>query len=764
MRFPFRTLFAAALAVSLSGPRLGATQLPNGWQLTPAGRHIALPGDLPLTMVVSPDGKSLLVNTGGWHNQSISVIDMASERVTQSVDVDKNWAGLCFDAAGANVYVASGQGYDAATAAKAVQAGMSAARVASMKRSVLRFAWDGSGLAPLPALVVPPLEGKERFTAGLASGKDGALYIIDMEGDTVYKMGGSPLTVQGSVKVGYRPLALAMSPDGNTVAVSNWGAQSVSLLDGRTMKETARVSVGSHPNALVWGKDGRLFVANAGSDSVSVVARYQVVHTNDDKTTRVVREGASVLETLKTSLGAADPVGSTPVALAVSADETRLYVANADNNDVAVYDTSNVRGSRLLGFIPTAWYPSALAVSPDGKKLYIGTGKGLRSRPSVPAIAPDPRTTYDGQRKYDYIGRILSGGVAVVDVPDATKLASYTQQVMANVPRVVPNAALPVGKIKHVLYVIRENRSYDQILGDVAAGEGDSSLTQFGRNITPNAHALAQNFALLDNFYADGEVAEDGHKWCDAAYATDFIQKAWPSNYSDRDEPSADERLTASPAGSLWGNCARHGVSYLSYGEEAGRAGSAFVGDKGLIGHASEAWTRVPAEAHDTTRAAVFLADLKRAEASGVWPQFMVMALGEDHTQGLTPGKYTPMAHVAANDMALGQIVEGVSKSRFWASTAIFVVEDCAQDGPDHIDAHRTVGLVISPFVKRKAVDSAHYTTASFVRTIEDLLKLPPMTQFDARATPLSGVFGPKPDLRPFTALAARVDTEARNP
>lgn len=764
MRFALYTLLAVALTAVLGGPLLGATQLPNGWQITPAGRHIALPGDLPLMMVVSPDGKSLLVNTGGWHDQSVSVIDMASERVTQSVDVDKNWAGLCFDAAGANVYAASGQGYDAATAAKAVQAGMPAMRVASMKRSVLRFAWDGGRLTPQPDLVVPPLEGKERFTAGLAAGKDGALYVIDMEGDTVYKMSGSPLTVQAGVKVGYRPLALAVSPDSSVVAVSNWGAESVSLLDARTMKEMARVSVGSHPNALVWGRDGRLFVANAGSDSVSVIARYQVVHTNDDKTTRVVREGASVLETLKTSLGAADPVGSTPVALAVSPDETRLYVANADNNDVAVYDTSHVRGSRLLGFIPTAWYPSALAVSPDGRKLYIAIGKGLRSRPNVPAIAPDPRTTYDGQRKYDYIGRILSGSVSVVDAPDAAQLASYTQQVMANAPRVIPASGLPVGKIKHVLYIIRENRSYDQILGDVAAGEGDPSLALFGRHVTPNAHALAQNFALLDHFYADGAVAEDGHKWCDAAYATDFIQKAWPNNYSDRDEPSADERLTASPAGSLWDNCARHGVSYLSYGEEAAWAGDAFVGNKGLMGHASKAWASVPAEAHDTARAAVFLADLKRAEASGVWPQFMVMALGEDHAQGLTAGKYTPMAHVAANDLALGQIVEGVSKSRFWASTAIFVVEDCAQDGPDHIDAHRTVGLVISPFVKRKAVDSTPYTTASFVRTIEDLLKLPPMTQFDARATPLSAVFGPKPDLRPFTALAARVDTEARNP
>ena len=781
MRPSPRALFPLTLAVALGGGLLarshrldaaqsvtlpdvplgrdGATRLPNGWQITPAGRRIPLPGDLPLKMLVSPDGRSLLVNTGGWHDQDVNVVDLASERVTQSVDVDKDWDGLCFDASGENVYVASGQGYDAAMAAKAARAGLPARRLASLGRSVLHFAWDGGQLLPQTDLTVPELDGKERFTAGLAAGRDGALYVVDTEGDTVYKMGGSPLATQASVHVGYRPLALAVSPDGATVAVSDWGDRAVSLLDAQTMKETARVSVGSHPNEMAWGKDGRLFVANSGSNSVSVVARYRVVHTNADGTTSVVREGASVLETIKTSLSPDDPVGSTPDAVAVSPDETRLYVANADNNDVAVVDTSNVQGSRLLGFIPTGWYPSALAVSPDGRKIYVGVGKGFRSRPNVPAIAPDPKTTYDGQRKFDYIGRILGGAVSVVDVPDAARLAAYTRQVLANTPGAVGKTAqlstvLPVGKIKHVLYIIRENRSYDQVLGDVPAGEGDATLALFGRSVTPNAHALAGRFALLDNVYANGEVSEDGHAWCDAAYATDFVQKAWPNNYSDRDEPGADERLTASPAGTLWDNCARHGVSFVSYGEGAGLP----------AGRASAAWAQIPLDRHDTERAAVFLADLKRAEASGAWPQLVVMSLGEDHTQGLAAGKFTPIAHVAANDVALGQIVEGVSKSRFWASTAIFVLEDDAQDGPDHIDAHRTVGLVASPWVRRGAVDSTLYSTASFVRTIEDLLGLPPMTQFDERATPLTGVFGATADASAFSCLPARVDVGARNP
>lgn len=750
------SLVLAQQSVTLPDVPLGLngseTLLPNGWRLTPAGHAITLPGDLPLGMVLSPDGKCLLVNTGGWHDHNVDVIDLDSEKIAQRVDVDKDWAGICFSRKGDALYVASGQGYDRALLNKGVGLGLSPNRLASMQKSVLRFGWDKDFLRPRPPIVVPELEGRERWTAGLAIGPDDSLYVVEMEDNVVYRLGPGARATQAVGKVGYRPIAVAVSPNGGTVAVANWGDGSVSLLDAQTLQERARVQVGVQPNALAWGQDGRLFVSNAGSNSVSVL------------------QGAHITETINVALTPHDPVGSTPDALALAPDESRLYVANAGNNAVAVVDTAGAHQSRVLGFIPTGWYPTALAVSADGRRLYVGVGKGMRSRPNVPAIAPDPRTTTDGQRKFDDIGRVMSGAVSVVDVPDPAQLAAYTQQVRRNVPGIVTPVADSVpSAIKHVLYIIREGRTYDQILGDVAGGNGDPSLALFGRNVTPNAHALAQDFTLLDNLYCNGEVAEDGHSWSDAAYATDYTERCGPSNDSGRDEPDADERLRASPGGDLWDDCAAHHVTFYSYGEQAqfapGPNGTyLFHGAKALIGHASLDWALVPPDQHDDERADVFLKDLRAAEQTGQWPQLVVMSLTEDATQGATPGKYTPLASIAANDQALGRIVQGMTRSRFWPSTAIFVIEADARDGPDHVDAHRTVGLVASPYVKRQAVDSALYTTASFLRTIEIILGLPPMSQYDAHAAPLLGVFTPQPTLGGYQAIPARVGLDARNP
>ena len=735
------------------------TRLPNGWHITPAGKAIRLPGDLPLKMVFSPGGKYLLVNTGGWHDHGVSVIDAATNTLAQSVDVDKDWAGLCLDPSGHTVFVAAGQGDTPFYLAQAVKDGQPARRIASLQQTVLRLGFAGGRLTLQPPLSVPALDGKERWTAGLAAGRDGALYVAEVEGDVVYKLTGSPATVAATAHVGYHPYAVVPSPDGKTLAVSNWGGESVSFLDTDTLRESVRVTVGSHPNEMVWGRDGRLFVANSASNSVSVVSH------------------GSVVETIKTSLDPHDPIGSTPDALALSPDGRTLYVANADNNDVAVIDVSR-RESRVLGFIPTGWYPTALAMAPDGRTLYVGTGKGLGFRGNPAATTPYTRTQPVDGLKYDYIGGVLSGAVSAVPVPSAATLAAYTRQVYDNTPgtgNVVFEArsarsVSALRHIKHVVYIIRENRTYDQVFGDIAAGNGDPNLTVFGAQTTPNAHALAARSVLLDNLYCNGEVSEDGHKWCDAAYATDFIEKAWPNSYSERGEPDSDDRLTDSPAGSLWDNCRRHGLTYRSYGEAVDfkatpNAPPVFTGDKGLAGHVNAAWSQLPfGTGRDTARAQLFLGEMHDGEKTGQWPQFMVMSLGEDHTSGLKAGAFTPVAAVASNDQALGQIVEGVSHSRVWDSTAIFVIEDDAQDGPDHVDAHRTVGLVLSPYVKRRSVDSTQYTTASFVRTIELILGLPPMTQFDRAATPLLGCFTDRPDLTAYTNIGPRVDLEAKNP
>jgi YVTN family beta-propeller protein len=549
----------------------GRTTLPNGWRLTPAGHTIPLPGDMPLGMSLTPDGRYLLVNTGGFHDHSVNVIDLKTETLAQSVNVYRNWGGLSTDRAGANVYVAGAGNAGANYAVDMIKQGISASDAANLSKPVYRLTFADGKLTLVQGVDIDGV-GAGRFMGGLLCGPAGSLYALNINADTVYKLAGSPMHVVAQAKVGYRPGAVVLSPDGAVLAVSNWGDRSVSLLDAATLKETARVAVGSHPNALLYGRDGRLYVANAGSNSVSVLA------------------GERVLETIVTSLEAKAPVGSTPDALALSPDGTRLYVANADNNAVAVIDTSRydrARGqseSRVLGFIPTGWYPSALAVSQDGRKLYIGIGKGLKFRANYPGVVNNRPRRRTGRPAYDYIGSVLSGAVAVVDLPDARGLAAYTRQTRENLPLplstqvdrrqvedVTHNA---FAHIKHVLYIIRENRTYDQVFGDIPGGNGDPNLTMYGEQVTPNAHALARKTVLLDNLYCSGEVSEDGHEWCNAAYATDFREKGWINSYSGRGEPDADGRLTQSPAGYLWDNCARHGLSYRSYGEFTGYTAS----------------------------------------------------------------------------------------------------------------------------------------------------------------------------------------------
>ena len=750
----------------LPGPRPGgATLLPNGWTLTPAGRLLALPGDMPLQMQTTPDGRFLVVNTGGFHDHTVSLVSLATNTVTQSVNVGKDWDGLAISAAGDAVLVSGGGMPSPEFLQGARRMGASPAMLAGFAKPVLRLGLAQGRLSLPTGLDVAGLDAGNRFVAGLAAGRNGTLFVIDAQTGTLYKMGGRPLATLGFVATGYGPSRVALSPDGTVAAVANEGAQSVSLFNTDTLDKIGDVAVGIHPHALVYGKDGRLFVANSGSSTVSIVY------------------GGAVAETISTAPDPDLPVGSTPDALALAPDETRLYVANAGSNSVAVLDTSDKSETKVLGFIPTAWYPTSLAVSPSGTTLFIGTAKGVGSRANVPPLAADPRTDYDQKTRYDYIGNVLTGHVAVVAVPNAAALAAYTRQVAADTPappavltnhdaRLADSAFAAFRHITHVLYIIRENRTYDQVLGDMPGGNGDPSLCLFGARVTPNAHALAQRTALLDNLYCNGEVSEDGHQWCDSAYATDTVERSWPSSYSGRGEPDEDERLTASPAGYLWDESAACGLTYYSYGETAGLKASPDApptpsggpSHGALDGHVSAAWAAIPFGRHDTERADVFLADLKRAEQTGQWPRFQIMSLGGDHTQGLKAGAYSPIAQVAANDLALGQIVQGVSQSRFWRNTAIFVIEDDAQNGPDHVDAHRTVGLVLSPYARRGVVDSTFYTTASFVRTMQLILHMPPLTQYDHAAAPLYAAFTDKPDFAPLLLAPPQVSLETRNP
>lgn len=803
----FALLMAGSACLLITG-RTGAQSdrppatLPNGWQITPAGTEVKLMGDLPVRMALLPGGDKLAIVTAGFHHHGVTIVDLKNVRVLQSFTAGQLSAGLVIDSDG-QLLVSSGLSTPAYIQSVLSREGDPPDSKEKINGDLLRFSFVDGKLSLEDPFVLSLGDTKpDRYISGLALGRDGSLFLAEMKSDTVYRVAPSSVQPQAVGRTGYAPTHLALSPDEKELAVSNWGDKSVSLFDAQDLHEKARVPVGIHPNDLLYTSDGRLFIANASSNSVSVI------------------EGGAVQETVKTSLSSDDLIGSTPNALAVSPDNKTLFVANADNNDVAVIDISRRGQSKVAGFIPTGWFPSALAVSADGKQLLVGLGKGLVPPPNSPARVQPPTSAPDNmdrEHPYDYVGDMLTGYLEVVNMPNRQQLEAYTRQVRANFPdpsqavdknqeQLVQAQVFP--KIKHVLYVIRENRTYDQVFGDMGKGNGDPSLVMFGRDVTPNAHELAGNGVLLDNLYVSGEVSQNGHEWANAAYATEFTSKDWLQGYSghksfkkdwgaDYDDESKEisEKLAESPGGYLWTSCARHGLSYRSYGEyvqfrSGPHTAPTFIGPGDLKNHYSDAWFRfsrkmdkaygpypkdpkaVPAwflkqktpTNNDVGLADVFIGDLRAAEKTGEWPSYMVMSLGDDHTSGLSPGAFTPKACVGFNDQALGKIVEAVSHSRFWAETAIFVIEDDAQDGPDHVDARRTVGLVISPYTKKHFVDHTMYTTVSMVRTIEMILGLPPMSQYDTLATPMYASFTNQPDITAYKNLPPRTDLSARNP
>ena len=371
-------------------------------------------------------------------------------------------------------------------------------------------------------------------------------------------------------------------------------------------------------------------------------------------------------------------------------------------------------------------------------------------------------------------------------VPDDSALAKYTETVYKNCPysdkmltdspyptkTAIPTKVGDPSPIKHVIYIIKENRTYDQVFGDMPKGNGDPNLVLFGEKITPNHHKLAREYVLLDNLYCNGHVSVDGHPWSTMAYNTDFIVRNWALTYSGRAgiQDQDDDDLEKAPSGYLWDACARAGLSYRSYGEYGHRVSDADGSSRmegrvpGLIGHVSpEYGIGTNGSNRDPAKVDVFLKEFAEFEKNGDLPKFIVMSLGEDHTTGTSPNTFTPQACVASNDLALGRLVEAVSKSKYWADTAIFVIEDDAQNGPDHVDAHRTIGLVISPYTKRGVLDSTQYTTVSMLRTMELILGLPPLSQYDAGATPMFACFNDKADTTGYTHEPARIDLNVKN-
>jgi len=752
----------------------GVTLLPNGWTIAPVGRHVQV-GDLPLDFVESPDGESVIVSNNGYATPSLSVVRLSDGAVRETIPLDHAWLGLAWHPDGHRLFVSG------AANNTVHELFFDGRRLARRQDLVLGRPLDR---ADAPADASPrdarPPQSPQGVIGGVALHPNGStLYAVHVLGQVLSAVDVSTGRVIQNIDLPAEPYSVVVSPDGHTLFVSLWGGARVLLFDTTSLQQTAEIAVGEHPNAMALTSDGRrLFVACANTNSVWVV----------DVASRLVSEQVSV------TLDPDAPPGSTPNSVSLSSDDRRLLVANADNNTVAVVNVSTPERSDVEGLIPTGWYPTAAKFSHDGTKVYILSGKGLAPAAN-PRLRPGPASA--GERQY--IAGMLTGTLTILPTPDRAELTAMTRTVR-NITRYTdatrlspanPPAASPVparvgasSPLKHVFYVIRENRTYDQVLGDLERGSGDPTLALFGESVTPNAHTLAREFGVLDNFYVDAEVSYDGHSFSMAAYATDFVEKIWPLNYANRGAAYLSEgtgrmrnaygNITAPQNGYIWDTAVRHGVSVRSYGEfthwdkgsaedrHAGRV-RALASVPGLEGRISPTFAPWDLTIRDNQRVDQWLREFRAYEQNGTLPALSIVRLGNDHTSGTRPGEGTPRAMVAENDLALGRFVEAISRSTYWKESAIFVLEDDAQNGPDHIDAHRSPLLVISPFSKRQALDSTLYTTSGVLRTIELILGLPPMSQYDAAAAPLYQAFQPTPDVRPFAHLEPRVSLDEVN-
>jgi YVTN family beta-propeller protein len=731
-------------AQGFQSPRLLPSRqflLPNGWAISPAGRQVEL-GGLPLNLLAVPGSRYFLVTSNGYTDHFLAVVDAEREQVVQRVPIAEGWLGLASSSDGKRVYASAGS-----------------------KNVILMYDLNDGRLAPAGEI---PLE-KGTFPAGLHLGASGQrLYVTGNLSNSLLVVDLKERRVVSQVPVGNKPYTCVVTANEKMAYVSNWGEESVAQIDLAAKRVVRNIKVQDRPNDLLLTKDEKhVFVPNGNRNTVSVI-----------DTARGL-----VIEQIDVALVPGAPLGSTPNSLALSADGKTLLVASADNNALAVIDVAEKGHSQPQGFIPTGWYPTAVRYTADGKKLIVANGKGGVSRPTRFLEKGDkPSGQNDaGKRDFDYIGRLLEGSLSFIDTPDRRTLPEYSWQVHRNTPagrRESPPPAppFPLGKecpIRYVFYIIKENRTYDCVFGDMREGHGDPAYCLFPEPVTPNHHALAREFVLLDNFYHDAEVSADGHHWVTSAYASDYVEKFWPAMYAGRGNKERldlhDDPVAFSKGGFLWDLCARAGLSYRSYGEFArlrgAEPGQVRAAMPSLEGHIHPRYFGADgiSAMSDSKRLELWLAEFREFEKKGEMPRFTVLSLPGDHLLGTRPGGQTPRAMMAENDLALGKMIEAISRSRFWKETVIFVVEDDAQNGPDHIDCHRTVALAVSPYIKRGQVDSTMYSTSSMLGTMELLLGLPPLTQFDAAATPMWPAFQAKPDLRPYAARQNMVPLDEKN-
>jgi YVTN family beta-propeller protein len=794
------------------------TKLPVDQVVTPLGLQVELLGLRPQALALSPDGR-LLVTSGRTHE--LVVVNPGTGLIRQRVPLppeppdeskprppsqdilrpdDKgqvSYTGLAFSPDGKRLYMSNVEG------------------------SIKMFDVDPNGkIAGLFSLRLPPANAprrKEEIPSGIAISPDGArIYVALNLSNRLGEFDASNGSLLRMFDVGVAPYDVVLV--GKKAYVSNWGGRrpqagdatgpagrgtlvkvdpatyianegSLSVIDLESGKAAAEILVQLHSSALAVSPDNHYIVcANAGSDNLSVI------ETRTD----------AVVETIWVKPSPADLFGASPNALAFDKKGKYLYVANGTQNAVAVVRFNPARrASELLGLIPVGWFPGAILYHPRLNKLCIANIKGIETVKGL-----DKQSGGWGFNSHQY-----HGSLSLVPVPKITDLPRLSAIVWNNYHKErIASALLPprpdqparpvperIGEpsvFKHVVYIIKENRTYDQVLGDVSQGNGDPSLCIFGERVTPNQHKMVREFVLLDNIYCCGILSADGHQWSMSAFGTDYLEKSfagWPRSYPDGMGKDEIDALAYAPTGFIWDNALRHGKTLRNYGEFAmpavrwtdpKRKGEPdwtacwreFNRPKGEIVFGSEpaieslrpylasktvGWNM---DVPDVFRSRYFIQELKEFEKEGRFPDLVLICLPDDHTSGTKEGSPTPVAHVADNDLAFGQIVEAIGRSRFWKDTVIFGIEDDPQNGWDHVSGYRTTAYIISPYTKRGQVIKTRYNTVSMLRTMEQILGLPPMNQFDAAAEPMADCFTETPDFTLFKAVPNRVPLDEMNP
>jgi DNA-binding beta-propeller fold protein YncE len=843
---------------------------------------------LPMSMAVSPDGRYVVTVNAGYgtyeskYEQSLAVLDTQTGALEDFPD-DRTpdgakqtlYSGLAFSWDGNHLYasmgsvtVPEGDGKSATGSGIVVysfKAGKIAQerfislplqQLAAGRKTKLIGDVDGDKGVPFPAdiAVVGPAKkgGAEKLL--VADNLSDDVLLLDPATGKIEKR--FDLAESNAVPSTF-PIALAVPRYGGRAFVALWNASEIAELDlangtvGRRLtllKPTNPVAPGTHPSAFSFSPDNKtLYVALANRDAVAVIN----VGPGE------VHGQFSVKGYFDTRLPGQSYFGAEPEALAVNADGSRLYVADAISDAVAVIDTKQLtreaakRGMvEPIGFLPTEWMPMSMAFLPSaaGGKLYVATAKGKGTGPNG---KPPQLVNAQGKhitRPTAYIATLLHGSLAALDAAEIEKqLPQWTEVVMESNRMKAAEEKIafaigtqsrdPHGPIRHVIYIIKENRTYDQIFGDLKkdgrpVGNGDSSLTMYGESITPNLHKLALQFGVLDNFYDSGEVSGDGHVWSNAAIGTDYLEKTWQQSYRGGQRTYDFEGVVAEglpllqnipdvnePAsGYLWGNLAAHGKTYYHFGEfiastfcdevktanpqqgpvlagsqcahAAIAPGETLPAEWGggvnkwpwaiplvatnvatkpeLVGHFAEEAPDFNLSIPDQVRVDIFMRHLKgwvgdKEHGNDTMPNFVMLRLGNDHTAGTRPGGPSPKSSVADNDLAVGRAVEAVAHSPFWDDTAFFILEDDAQDGGDHVDAHRSLAVIVSKYAPHTAdgapfVDSRFYSTVSVVRTMETLLGLPPMNNNDALCSLISSLFTGPGDQAAYEAVYSNRD------